>query len=365
MEKFVFKEEYTLEQLSDFDIYYDQHIEELLESDNDEIIKLINYADENLGYSLTRISLEYYISDFTISIQYLFEEEMMETYLKYFDLIDRLNICDYGLGYTLGDYHYRNGDISKALYFYEKTFKPGYDLSHLSYFDSLERYISISVKDPKEILIDLIKNSKHDCGYSLDFTNTYLLLISKLDEKSDDYLYYIDEAIEVAREVAREIQSGNRSYFSDSDEERDLCELVCLKFIYFVNRKEYLKAWKMYQELTEEIHRSDCTRYYHARDKYYYQMLKDMSEDYPELTFFDDVRFQDFEFVEEVDDPNNFVKKEVLLKNERGEKFKFIIDYIYKGEYVHLVPVLPLLGNGGIMFRQLEKTKNGIKLTDY
>jgi len=365
MEKFVFKKDYSIEELSDFDLYYDGHIEELLQSDNDDIIDFITAVDLKLGYSLTRIELEYYLSDFTIGIQHLFEEEMMDTYLKYFDLIDSLSVSDYGLGYTLGDYYYANGDKQKALYFYEKTFKPGYDLSHLSYFDSLERYISISSKEPKDILINLIKNSAHDCGYSLDFTNTYLLLINNLDEKSDDYLYYIDEAIKVARTVAREIQSENRNYFSDSDEERDLCELVCLKFIYYVNRKEYLKAWDLYQELTDEISRSDCTRYYHARDKFYYQMLKDMSQDYPELSFFENIKFQDFTFVDDMQNINDYINKEVVLMNERGEKFKFIIDYIYKNKYVRLVPVLPLLGRGGTIFREVVKTENNIKLISY
>ena len=164
----------------------------------------------------------------------------------------------------------------------------------------------------------------------------------------------------MALPVVREHQqyTQNRTSFSDTDEERDLCELLALKMEYHVEKKDYVKAFEVYHELTNEIGRSDCTRYYHARDRFYRLMLKYMSEEYKELTFFENIGYMTFEVVENIDDINHYLDKEITLKRDNGQTFKFVVKRVSEDKDVTIVPILPILGEGGRIFTSFEK-KNG------
>ena len=95
---------------------------------------------------------------------------------------------------------------------------------------------------------------------------------------------------------------------------------------------------EVYHELTKEIGRSDCTRYYHARDRFYLNMLNYMKEEYPEVEFLLDIGHKTFEVIEEIDDINDFLnfKKEIkpdakfvkLWDHQQFKSLKEMADYI-------------------------------------
>lgn len=358
MKELIKKDNLTIEELEEIDNYfsYEEHIEELVLCDTKEIIRILELIEDTLGYCLSQTSLNSYISNETIGIQCLFEEENMDQYNKYLELIDHFKLTDYGLGFTIADYYYED-NLEIALKYYKRVFKEGYDLSNIGYYYSLERYLKLLNKNPVEELIKLINASPNDGEYSLDFVNTYLLLIINLEKDDERYIRYIEEAIKVATVVAREVQENAKSRFcfSDTDEERNLCELLSLKFEYYVNKKEYLNAYDIYKELTHEIGLSDCTRYYHARDLFYRQMIEYMSEDYPELKFFNDIGYCKFKILTKINDINDYLNKEIMLEKESGERFKFVIVNIYEDNDITIAPILPLLGQGGLIFVSLVK----------
>ena len=291
-------------------------------------------------------------------------KNMIDYYDKILLLINYFSFHDCGLAYTIGDYYYNENNKDVAIKYYEKIFKKGFDLSRYGYFYSLERYINLLSDSKVKILKEIIDYSNSSNKYELDAIDTYLLLIINLEKFSDQYLEYINKGIKIATKVVREYQknsSHRSSYsFSDSDEERDLCELIALKMEYYVHKKEYREAFKLYQELTDEIGKSDCTRYYHARDKFYMQMLKDMSEDYPELRFFEDIGYYKFRLLSEYKD----LKKgqEITLQKADGLAFKFVIESIYEENDITIAPILPLLGEGGFIFTNLIKEEDNIYL---
>lgn len=348
------KEKLTEEELRKIDCYYDRDkMNELLLLDNESIIKFIEKCEEVLGYSLCKIELDYYLAMETCEAKCCIDEEKIDYYNKILELINRLNLFDCGLTYSIGDYYLNIGQKEEALKYYKNSFKKGFDLCDSNYFYSLENYLRLLDKKPVTELKELIANSKRNGKYSLDFIDTYLLLIINLEKFSDEYLKYINEAIKIATVVVRDYQKTHQGqrFYSDTDEERDLCELLALKLEYYVHYKEYLKAYEMYKELTYEIGRSDCTRYYHARDKFYRDMLNDMSEEYPELKFFDDIGYYKFKVVGNV---NTFeVDQKITLEKADGLTFDFNVVHLYEEREIIMVPNLPLLGEGGRMFFEI------------
>jgi hypothetical protein len=78
-------------------------------------------------------------------------------------------------------------------------------------------------------------------------------------------------------------------------------------------------------------------------------MLEKMQDDYPELKFFEDVRYQYYEVLggfplEELEG------KEITLKKEDGSTFKFLVTSVEEDGHVVIAPILPLLGLGGKLF---------------
>ena len=353
----------NIEDLEQVDLYFDDHIEELLTYGNDDIIKFILDTKQKFGYSLTDLSLGSYLSNETIGIMHLFDENEIDVYLKNIDLINRLNYSDYGLGFTLGDYYLEKGDKENALYHYKNTFKNGYNLNKISYFYSLERYLSL-VDNKVDILVDLIDASIKEKICSIDFAYTYLLLIKNLEMSDSRYIEYIDKAITMITPMVREYQSKCRSRdsLSDSDEERNLCELLSLNFEYLVESKKYIEAYDVYKKLTEEIGLSDCMRYYHFRDKVYWDMISYMKDEHPELCFFDDRHNARYSVVTEIDNINDCVGKTLMLKNDKGLTLQFIIKNVYKEKAVTIVPILPIIGEGGLMFTTIVYDDKNIYL---
>ena len=363
MKELMLKNNWSKEELEKLDCYFDDDkAEELLSYDNKTIINFIESCEKTLGYCLCVISLEYYISGITGDARYDVDETKLEYYEKLMELINHFDFLDFGLMYAIGDYFHEKGDYEKALYYYQRVFKNGFNLCNENYFNSLVRYLKLLKINPSEILKDLIKHSKKDGKYSVSFIDTYLLLIINLKKFSDEYFHYILEGIKIATPVVRKLQENtkNRNYFSDSVEERDLCELVALKLEYYVEHKQYVKAFDAYKELTDEILRSDCTRYYHARDKYYRQLLSYMTDDYPELAFFENIGYETFKVLEDYD--TLIAGQRITLEKDNGLRFKFKINHVYDEKDVILVPLLPLLGEGGLMYMDIKKSNGQLYL---
>ena len=365
MKELLKKESFTKEELQKIEEYFSfGNITELLELDNAKIISLTKKIEDTLGYTLIPNALDSYLSMESIEISCLFEEEEITKYIKYLELMDYYNISDFGIGFSIADYYLENGNKELALLHYKEYFKEGFDLSQSGYYYALERYLSITDDEPKNVLIKLVDSAPKDYSQSNDYVNTILLLISKLEKFSTEYLKYINLGIKVATPIVRKYQEHTSEcggyFFSDSDEERNLCELLALKMEYYVNKKNYIQTYELYKELTDEIHRSDCTRYYHARDLFYKQMLKDMSEEYPELKFLLDMSYKAFRIL----GVPKFIEEELItLINGEGLTFDFKIKYIYDKVSISIVPILPLLGEGGIIFTELSQEHVAFYLT--
>lgn len=363
MNELIKKEKWSDEELSKLDSYYDQHIEEVLELENKDIIRLIDSSEQILGYSLLKISLEYYILDIAITAYIIFDEESLNEYLKYDELISYFNFDEFGLTLALGDYYF-NIDKKKSYKLYNSVFEGKRKMRTHLFIDSLKKYIEL-VKDPIKTLIYFLKVLSDEDVPSLDYVNTYLILINYMDEKDSRYLGYIEEAIKISKIVVDTYRKDYSNIVpSDSDEERALCELLSRKLEYYVNKKDYIEAYKMYTELTNEIAKSDCTRYYHFRDKCYYQMISYMSEEYPDLKFFEHIHHEKFEVLEPIENINDYLKKRVTLKNSQGMIYRFKIIYIHKDYDLIIVPLLPLLGEGGYMYVTLLEENGKISFSN-
>lgn len=361
MLKVLEKEILTNDDINKLDAFFNEdNISKLLEADNKNIIRYIDESERLNGFSLVKEYLKDYLYTETIDLKSLFEEDKLEYCKKVLDLIYYFHFDDFGLAYFMGDYFLNLNDKEKALKYFKLIFKKGFDLSNYGYYYSLERYINL-IDNKTEVLKEIILNSNPTCDYELDYLNTYLLLIVNLEKYSDEYIEFIDKGIKEFIPIIRKMQDPNRSSISDSDEERNLCELIALKMEYYVYKKDYIEAYKAYNQLTEEIVRSDCMRYYHARDRFYNQMLSDMSEEYKELKFFEDIGYYEFKVLD--DNVNLSLNSEITLGKSNGLTFKFVISNVYEDE-ITIKPILPLLGLGGCIFTKLVNKDDGVYLVN-
>lgn len=352
MKELLVKENLVKEELSLLDEYYSsEHVDELLVVDNKYIVRLIELTEKELGFSLTKTELQSYLLTLTFEYRVFFCEEDINLYIKMLELISYFSFEDAGLAYILGDYYFNNNNKTEALKYYKMIFKKGFNLAKEEYFYSLSRYLELLDNNQSEVLKELIDASpKYE--YNIEFVDAYLLLLNYLDKKSEEYLKYIDEALTITTPLVRDYQKDyTNDIISDSDVERNLCELLSLKMEYYVFIKDYLTAYELYNELTKEIRLSGCTRYYHARDLYYNQMLESMSEEYPELKFFDNISNKTFKIISDFDvlKPN----QQIVLEDETVKTFKFVIINIRDNNDVDIVPILPLLGIGGFIYTTL------------
>lgn len=349
MKELLVKENLVKEELSLLDEYYSsEHVDELLVVDNKYIVRLIELTEKELGFSLTKTELKSYLLTLTFEYRVFFSEDDINLYIKMLELIYYFSFDDAGLAYIVGDYYFNNNNKTEALKYYKMIFKKGFNLANEEYFYSLSRYLELLDNNQSEVLKELIDASPKE-EYNIEFIDTYLLLLNYLDKKSEEYLKYIDEALTITTPLVRDYQKDyTNDMISDSDVERNLCELLSLKIEYYVFIKDYLTAYELYNELTKEIRLSGCTRYYHARDLLYYQMLKSMSEEYPELKFFDSINNKTFKILSDFDGLKT--NQQILLEDENGKTFKFVIINIRNNNDVVIAPILPLLGVGALIF---------------
>ncbi len=350
------------EELENLDSYFDfDKISELLNASDEDIIKYIEASEEVLGYSIAKMYFGNYLFSETIDLKCDFDISNLDYCNRILSLIKYFDFDDFGLAYAIGDY-YLDKDKNEALKYYKMIFKPGFDLGYNGYYASLCNYLRLLNKNPSIELKELINGWENDNDFKIDYINTILLLIINLEKYSDEYIKYIELGIKVATPFIRENQSPNRQYFSDSDEERDLCELVALKLEHYVHKKDYVEAGNAYRQLTEEIGRSDCTRYYHARDRFYNEMIKSMRAEYPELSFFDDIGYDLLKITDE--NVELILNKEITLQNEAGLTFKFKILNVTEDTCL-VAPIIPLFGEGKRILMKPIKDSDGLSLKSY
>lgn len=356
-------EKLSITELIELDNYYSENINEALLFTDNEIIEAINYIEEKTYISSFLSELEIFFALEGIDAAYFFTENVVNTYIRYIGLMKKLNLNPYKFETVIADY-YNDIDKEKAMKYYTSCFKPGFDLTETDYYYSLVKYLKNLNINPVDKLTELIENSPNENEVSLDYVDTLQLRIINLKKDDPRYIKYIDESIIPSTRLARKIQEENKNSHipSDSDEERNLCELLVRKQEYYVLNKDYINAMKYYHELTNEIGRSDCTRYYHARDLFYNNMLKEMSKTYKELEFLEGMKTETFEIVNEYNKLSDL--KEITLKNNAGNTFSFIVNYVHKEENITITPKIPIIGEGG-KYHLTYKKENGKNLLYY
>lgn len=338
--------------ISEIDIRLSKNVENIVNTfTNEEIVKAVDYIKEKIGYSIFYNELKSFLFNEAIDADFMLFDATLEKYINYYNLSKMLEIDNYKIGIYIGRYYYQNNIAEEAIKYYSDVFKPGFDLTNYNYYDQLVNYYELLKINPKDKIIELINKSPNFDNYDNDLINTYLLLIINLDKDTNEYIKYIKKAIELSRKLVRKYQENNknRNSISDTDEERNLCELDTLKMEYYVNKKDYINAYDTYKELTEEIHKSDCMRYYHARDLFYNNMIKYMSEEYKEVKFLIDIRFTKLEIIDQFRVIDELLNREIILKNKNNKTFKFKVVNIYEND-ITIAPILPLLGEGGYIF---------------
>lgn len=355
----------TQEEIVNLDKYLGDNIEAMiLYLGNNEILRLINLFNDKLEESSFYKNLISHLEFLDLYAMFINEDDI-DNYLKYYELEKELDYDKSYLGLYIANYYFNEGNKDLALNYYKEIFEENFSLSSPNYYDALVNYLDLLETKPKEKLIELIENSSISKDYSIDLVNTYLLLISNLNITDKGYLRYINKILPYARKLARKIQKENRIDYSlsDSDEERNLCELLCLKFEYYVEKKSYIRAFKIYKELTKEIALSGCLRYYTARDKYYRLMLDYLSNEYEDVKFLTENHGKNLRIIESFNTNNEMLNKEINLVNENEETYKFKVIHIYEDE-ITIVPFLPLIGEGGNIYTVLTE-KEGIYYLEF
>ena len=126
---------------------------------------------------------------------------------------------------------------------------------------------------------------------------------------------------------------------------------------YYVEKKDYIEAFKAYDRLTDEIALSNCTRYYHARNKFYRQMIVYMTEEYPEIIFLKNIRDCKFKIIK---DTKYISDGDIItLEKEDGSTFQFKVTQAFDNDEYVIRPILPLIGDGESLFVKLLYEEDG------
>ena len=335
------------------DDYFDSNPHKLFTYSAKTIITVLNAINDGLGYSIAALSFTEVFHDFNIDmIGYALSEKTAKTARKLFKLKTECEALSCYLstdtiGLKLGKYYERtNPKLSLKYYanefenedFYYDTYKFYYDFD--SFIELKKTYCGEN--EANLFLLDFIKKGINKNCDNIDF----IYVISKYIHKVFDENLY-DYAYNVLRKMVDDYRNrrGKKEFWSDTDEERALCEIISLKYIYYFDNANYVKTLETYNELTSEIAKSDCTRYYHVRDLYYVKMLNELQKDNENLIFFTKDRrgsynFNKLTFKYEVD-VSNIANKNITLINEDGIEYEFICHH-QNNEYIYFKPILPI-----------------------
>lgn len=360
MEKIIDKEKYNKEDLLQIEYYYLDNFDQFVNLDERIIVKVYNFLLEEKSESELLIKYIEYVNQVGFDAGYLFNEEELGLYLKIYRICEQINYINFNLNKGLISY-YENINSLKTYSIYEKTFTYGFDLyNNYEYFDCLEKYLDIYKGDKVKLLKHLIEYSPKENEGSIDTCYTYLYYIN-LSTNEGDRLQCIEEEIRLAKSlVEHEREHNSEVDWSDSEEERCLCEGLSLLMEYYLSNKDYQKVMDTYWELTEEIRKSDCVRYYHIRDKIYYEMLIELSNVKREFKFFKDLKNDTYLCHTSIKDLSLFVNKEITLYNTSGEVCDFVLKSIFDEKYLIVVPIISMFENNGYISLEAIKIKDNI-----
>ena len=162
------KQNLSKEELEKLDNYFfDDHLDELLKFDYQDIIDFIKLTKEKIGFSYTKKLLSFELRSLTFEYKIFFDPANIKHYQKVLEIVNYFSFTDAGLAYVVADYYYFENNYVEAKKYYQMIFKTGFDLCDEGYFDSLNRYLTIYDFDKIEFLKSLI-NESNKKDYSLD-----------------------------------------------------------------------------------------------------------------------------------------------------------------------------------------------------
>lgn len=256
----------------------------------DEAVKLDRYLYENLEEMYTLDVMDVvYIMDLSnefrlrhllitllynseIGVRYDFKEEDLVYYIYEHELQKARNLKINGIALGLGDYYFEFNK-EEALYYYNDAFNDGLnEVAHnRRYYYSLDKYLTL-INDPLAKLNDLLDyDNIEEENYNLDLIYTMmkrLILMNKEDEK---YLDLLSESINITTSIVRDKQlyRNDDNEKLKSDEEKALCEMLCVKLGYLIEHQMYEEAKETDIDLNTEIRESGWIEYKKVRDYYY------------------------------------------------------------------------------------------------
>ena len=253
--------------------------EALLSWECEALLSLVYLVRREAGIGAVEAALGALLREESLVSADMLSEENEETYRKY-HAWSREILWDGALfGILLGDYFF-GIDPVRAEGYYREAFAAASPSDEVE-FEAFCRYLSL-VED-KDGVLDRAAASASGVGGV--WVRTKRLRMGRESGRfaGEDYLGELDAAILAAEEVVEKYRRGYVPDWSDSDSERAHLELLCDRLAYFVDAGDAPRAMEEYRRVTDAIGRSDCTRYYHARDYYYRRLLSALQEKTPAL----------------------------------------------------------------------------------
>lgn len=258
----------TKDEAVKLDRYLYENLEEMYTLDVKDVVYIMDLSNEfRLRHLL--ITLLY---NSEIGVRYDFKEEDLVYYIYEHELQKARNLKINGIALGLGDY-YLEFNKEEALYYYNDAFNDGLnEVAHnRGYYYSLDKYLTL-IDDPLSKLNDLLDyDNIEEENYNLDLIYTMmkrLILMNKEDEK---YLDLLSESINITTSIVRDKQlyRNDDNEKLKSDEEKALCEMLCVKLGYLIEHQMYEEAKETDIDLNTEIRESGWNEYKKVRDYYY------------------------------------------------------------------------------------------------
>lgn len=254
--------------------------EALLCWETESLISLLNLVRSEEGMGTSERELLSLLREESFVSADMLTEENEETYRKYHVWCVSLFGEGALFGILLGDYFF-GIDPRRAEGYYREAFSFHTPSDEVE-FGAFCRYLSVA-EDPFALLDRAAERADGTLGGVWVLTKRLRMGREAGRFEGEEYLAELDRAILAAEGAVAEYRRGYVPDWSDSDEERAHLELLCDRLAYFVEAGDALGAMEEYRRVTDAIGRSDCTRYYHARDYYYRRLLEGLKEDRPAL----------------------------------------------------------------------------------
>ena len=336
----LFEENITEAEVVKIDNELENNVDKLLKLPASVVIKAINTILDKLSYSYTLFNLNDAFFDFIIDVSCYALTDKQLSYCKKLNKIQKefnkiVYISDVSL--ILADEYYRRNDNKNAYkYYYDNFYLNEFDTSKNEYFHRYINFIKLndefngkndSINKFKSFIDNGIKSNANDLEFV--YTLNYYLNNYEYVEKYYKYAY------KIAKALVTVIQSKQSKSWSDSDEERALLETLFIKFGQFIKKGTFKQCLDLTNEIYLEIRRSDCTRYYHACQKYYCDAILKFAPKREEFKFFTDYIYCNKLRVEKLyfktsPDYDNLLNNTYTLINEKGNEFNFICEYCNK-----------------------------------